>query len=51
MEARQLWVISWRQRSKVLLYNLDEKKKRYGIATLCLSCGNDASMIVENMML
>ena len=54
MEARQLWVIPWRQRSKMLttlLYNLDERKKRYGIATLCLSCGNAASMLVENMML
>jgi hypothetical protein len=51
MEARQLWVISWHQRSKVLLYNLDERKKRYGIATFCLSCGNAASMLVENMML
>ena len=51
MGAQQLWVIPWRQRSKMLLYNLVERKKRYGIATICLSCGNAACMLVENMML
>jgi acetyl-CoA C-acetyltransferase len=34
-----------------LLYNLDERKERYGIATLCLGGGNAVSMLVENMML
>lgn len=32
-----------------LLYNLIERKERFGIATLCLGGGNAVSMLVENM--
>ncbi|MEM0117195.1 MAG: thiolase family protein [Conexivisphaerales archaeon] len=34
-----------------LLYNLMERKERFGIATLCLGGGNAVSMVVENMRL
>jgi len=34
-----------------LLYNLIERKGRYGIATLCLGGGNAVSMLIENMRL
>ncbi len=34
-----------------LLYNLVERKERYGVATLCLGGGNAVSMLVENVLL
>lgn len=34
-----------------LLYNLIERKGRYGVATLCLGGGNAVSMLVENLRL